>query len=170
MTTPSDDARIHVQNERVYPVEEARLRAAALTVLTQQDADPQAELSLILSDDATVRELNQRHRGIDAPTDVLSFPADPLPPEIAAMSDEAPYLGDLVIAYPYALAQAQRAHQSPEDSFALLVIHGTLHLLGYDHDTPAARTLMWREQARALHALGLPESLVPNLEDSDPAP
>jgi len=98
---------------------------------------------------------------VDAPTDVLSFPADEPP---VAIPDEPPYLGDLMIAYPYALAQAEREEHDPGDSFALLVAHGVLHLLGFDHDTDENRTRMWAAQADSLNALKIPLSLVPALE------
>ena len=74
------------------------------------------------------------------------------------------YLGDLIIAYPYAQAQAVREAQDLMQSLALLVVHGTLHLLGYDHDSPAGREAMWSAQDQALRSLDLPLSLVPSYE------
>lgn len=112
-----------------------------------------ADLSIVIAPDELVHDLNKRHRGVDAPTDVLSFPAEPLPPEIAA--EETPYLGDLILAYPYTLTQAQATHHNPADEFALLVVHGILHLLGYDHDTPASQQIMWQKQAELLKMLDI---------------
>ena len=82
------------------------------------------------------------------------------------IADEAPYLGDLVIAYPYASAQATGLGHPLADSLALLVVHGTLHLLGYDHDTTESRAAMWAAQARALTTLNISPEIVPSLEDS----
>ncbi len=144
---------IEVVNEGGYSLDEARLRSAAETVLAGRAGD----LTIAVTDDAEVAELNQRYRGIDAPTDVLSFPMDSMP-------GDTPYLGDLVIAYPYARAQAEREGHRMSDSLALLVVHGTLHLLGYDHDTPEQRAAMWSAQEQALIALGIPVEIVPALE------
>jgi len=165
MTAPAHG--IDVQNEAGYPVDPQTLIRAALTVLAQEGENPASAISIVITDNAGVAELNRDFRGIDSPTDVLSFPADPLPPELAdQLGDEAPYLGDLIIAYPYALSQAEREHHPPSDSFMLLVVHGTLHLLGYDHNTPETRAEMWSAQDTALLRLGISLSLVPALEEA----
>jgi probable rRNA maturation factor len=153
---------INVQNEQDYPLDAAQLLWAAETVLRQHD-QPGA-LSIVVTDNTTVQGMNRQFRGIDAPTDVLSFPADfPLVDE----EDDVPYLGDLVIAYPYAQHQAEREGHDLQLSLMLLVVHGTLHLLDYDHDTPARRAEMWAAQDRALDVLHIPLSVVPALEDYD---
>lgn len=152
---------VTVQNEAKFPVDTARLQQAAYTVLAQQAVVADSTLTIVITNDEAVQALNKQHRKIDAPTDVLSFPADPLPPEL---SEDTPYLGDLIIAFPYANAQADREEHALGDSLALLVIHGTLHLLGYDHDTPENRAVMWAAQASALKALSIDEAIVPALE------
>ncbi|HVO41021.1 MAG TPA: rRNA maturation RNase YbeY, partial [Aggregatilineales bacterium] len=111
-----------------------RVIEAIVYVLEAHGIEAGAALTLVLTDDERVRELNAEYRDVDAPTDVLSFPTDPLPDEIA--EGEVYYLGDLVAAYPYTVSQAQEAGHAPEDEFVLLAVHGTLHLLGYDHDNP----------------------------------
>lgn len=161
----SSDYEIDVQNEEAYPVDGAALAQASALVLAQHEIAAGTALSIVIGSDDEVRALNALHRGVDAATDVLSFPADPLPPGVG--DDAAPYLGDLVIAFPYAAAQAQREGHALAESLALLVVHGTLHLLGYDHDTPGRRAAMWQAQAAALGALGIPEAIVPALEQSD---
>src|SRR5690606_35678638 len=113
-----------------------------------------AELSVVITDDETIRQLNRDYRGVDEPTDVLSFAAHGeqedseqggapvhLPPEAAA--ELADYLGDILIAYPYSMAQARHYGTDPAAELRLLVVHGTLHLLGYDHDSPEAESAMW---------------------------
>lgn len=152
---------VDVLNEDEFPVNADRLQQAAHTVLMQHRVEAGSGLSIVIDTDAAVRDLNRQFRQIDAPTDVLSFPAD-APPVV--IDDEAPYLGDLVIAFPYASAQAEREGHNLDDSLSLLVVHGTLHLLGYDHDTPERRAEMWVAQARALTTLGISTSLVPALE------
>jgi probable rRNA maturation factor len=157
---------IEIQNDAGYAVDADRLKAAA-ALTAQQGGRASAALTVVITDDAAVAALNRQFRGVDAPTDVLSFPADapPMPDEI--MENEPPYLGDLIIAYPYASAQAGRLGHDLTDSLTLLVVHGTLHLLGADHDTPERRAAMWAAQERALTALGVPLTIVPALEESE---
>jgi probable rRNA maturation factor len=155
---------IDIQNDHDYLVSPQRLEAASVAVLKRHDVDPNSSLSIVITDNDTVQALNQQHRGVDAPTDVLSFPADKPPIEIP---EEPPYLGDLLIAYPYAAAQAAREKHVLLDSFDLLVVHGTLHLLGYDHDTPENRAEMWAIQAEVLRELNIDTGIVPSLEESD---
>lgn len=109
------------------------------------------EVTVVVTDDNTVRSLNRTFRGVDAPTDVLSFPSQegedvPLPSEEASV----PYLGDVVIAYPVAEAQARQYGHSPQEELRLLVVHGVLHLLGYDHATPEEEARMWARQEAIL--------------------
>jgi probable rRNA maturation factor len=142
------------------------MEEAARVTLVQEEAEPGSAMTVVLTDNDTVQKLNQQYRDTDAPTDVLSFPADPLPPELAG-PDEPVYQGDMMIAVPYATAQAERYGHSLRDSFSLLVVHGTLHLLGYDHDTDDTRAAMWQAQEEALHTLGIDTAIVPALEDSE---
>jgi probable rRNA maturation factor len=143
-------------------VPEARLAQAITHVLDLHDLDPESALTVVVTDDEAVRILNQKFREVDAPTDILSFPADPLPElpddlEIDLDEEEsAAYLGDLIIAYPYTQQQAAAAGHALEDELTLLVVHGTLHLLGYDHDTPEHEAEMWETQAETLAALNVP--------------
>jgi probable rRNA maturation factor len=153
---------LEVLNEKAYPVDEQRLIEAVSLVLDQHEIDPESGLTIVITDNEEVAGLNLQFRGIDAPTDVLSFPADEPPEEVT--EDEPPYLGDVIIAHPYALAQAERENHAPNDSFTLLVVHGTLHLLGYDHDTPENRAGMWAAQEKALRTLNIPLDIVPSLE------
>lgn len=153
---------IDVQDEVSTPLNHDRLRQAAATVLKQQNAAPQSSLSIVITEDARVHELNRDYRNTDSVTDILSFPSD-VPPEL---QEDEPYLGDLIIAWGYASKQAEALGFDLNDNFALLVVHGTLHLLGYDHDTPENRAAMWEAQARALDILNINESMVPLLEET----
>lgn len=125
-------------------LELARLDEAVLVTLDL--ASVAGNLSVVLSTDEHMQRLNAQFRGIDAPTDVLSFPADPFPLDEA---DEEPYLGDVIIGLPYVTQRTQRVL----DELILLVVHGTLHLLGYDHDNRESQAEMWQLQAAALKAL-----------------
>ena len=109
-----------------------------------------ADMSIVLTDDAQLRELNREYLGIDAPTDVLSFPSDEEDPETGT-----PYLGDILISIPRATQQAQAAGHSVEDEVQLLVVHGTLHLLGHDQASAQEKARMWQAQAEVMSGLGL---------------
>lgn len=162
MSDPDPESPIEVQNEHEYDIAPEPLIAAAKVVLQQHQRE-EAELQIVLQDNAHVQQLNQQYRGVDAPTDVLSFPAEALPPEFG----EPDYLGDLVLAVPYSREQAERLGQPFDDTLILLVVHGTLHLLGYDHDTAQNRATMWEQQAAALGELGIDTRIVPALEEFD---
>lgn len=153
--------QVDVLNDSGWLVEAERLVRAARTVLDLYGPPGDCALTVVIDDDAAVAALNRQFRGLDAPTDVLSFPADQPPVEL---DGEPRYLGDLVIAFPYASTQAAREGHALMDSLALLVVHGTLHLLGYDHGDVDARAAMWAAQEAALIALGLSPDLVPALE------
>lgn len=92
-----------------------------------------SELSIVLTDDAAVRELNRTYRGTDAPTDVLSF-AQSEGDEFAHPLGEAPHLGDVVISLDTARRQAAEYGLALQDEVSHLLVHGVLHLLGYDHE------------------------------------
>ncbi len=129
-----------------------RLKQAAAWVLDRHNVAPEAGLSIVVADDETVRQLNRQYRQVDAPTDVLSFPSSEAG---APLDNELPYLGDLILALPTIQRQAEREGHSASDELTLAVIHGTLHLLGYDHDMPAHQAAMWAVQAEALLAMGV---------------
>ena len=97
-----------------------------------------------------IQEMNQRYRGINKPTDVLAFREDFIDPDL-----ETRYLGDIVISYEQALNQAQTRGHPVDEELQLLVVHGTLHLLGYDHETPSDKDVMWSIQNEILSTLGL---------------
>ncbi len=129
------------------------LRMAALAVLMQQQVPYACEVAIVLSDDESLRELNRRFRGVDAPTDVLSFSNETVGP-YAGMAASPRYLGDIVISLPRAQAQAEQVGAQVVQELQLLIVHGMLHLLGYDHADEAQKAKMWDVQARILQALG----------------
>jgi probable rRNA maturation factor len=129
------------------------LEQAAQAVLSRQSAHPQEDASLVLTDDAQLQELNSQYLGVDAPTDVLSFPAGEEDPDSRAY-----YLGDVLISYPRAACQALAGGHAVEAELQLLVVHGLLHLYGYDHLDQDSKATMWAVQAALLRQLGCPIS------------
>lgn len=127
------------------------VQTAVQAALQQQNAPENATLSILITDDAQLRTLNHSYRGIDKPTDVLSFPAPELPPEVS----EDPYLGDIAISLPTAQKQAQADGHSLQEELQLLSVHGTLHLLGYDHEEADEQDEMWGVQNEILALLGV---------------
>ena len=128
-------------------VDEGSLHRVAAEVLRHEGMVGETELSLIVTDDEAIRELNRRFRGVDAPTDVLAFGAG-VEEHFVSAPEGPPYLGDVVISYQRALAQAAELGHAVAEELKLLVIHGILHLLGYDHqEKAAARKMREREGA-----------------------
>lgn len=121
------------------------------------------EVALTFTDDEGIRELNRTYRGIDRPTDVLSFPMrekSPGEPDIAwpdgdDESGEGELLGDIVISVPRARAQSEEYGHSLEREIGFLFVHGFLHLIGYDHDTEEAEKAMFGRQEQILAEVGL---------------
>ena len=135
------------------PVAAALIEDAAVKTLTHEAVA--GDLTILLSDDAQVRELNRQYLGIDAPTDVLSFPAGEADPDTGVT-----YLGDVIISVPQAGAQARAAGHALEAEVQLLVVHGVLHLLGHDHAQSEAKGRMWAAQTEVLNQLGLREMVI----------
>lgn len=138
-------------------VSERRLRLALETTL-RYAGRPDAEMSLVITDDETIQELNRTYRGIDAPTDVLSFGTQPEaedPFNFIGGPETTPYLGDVLISYPVAAGQAGVAGHPVMDELCLLAVHGTLHLLGYDHATVEDEKAMWDVQETVLSRIGI---------------
>ncbi len=117
------------------------------------------ELSLVLTDDAAVRRLNRDHRGFDRPTDVLSFALFEGPAEAPAAAVGPALLGDVVVARQSVMAEAAAQGKPLGDHLSHVVIHGVLHLLGYDHQTQGDADSMHGVEASALLSLGAGEPL-----------
>jgi probable rRNA maturation factor len=130
------------------------LRRAALAALVYQQLEEPCELAVVVTDDKVLHELNLRHRGVDAPTDVLAFPNETRGPFVDAPG-QARYLGDVIVSFHRAQAQAAEAGHDTQVELQLLVVHGVLHLLGYDDVTEEQRARMWAAQTEILTALGV---------------
>jgi probable rRNA maturation factor len=145
-----DEAYIdEVDTERLQSAVLATLRRFSLT------QTPDTSLTLSVTDTQTVQQLNAQYLNIDAPTDVLSFQNLPDPDFPVVDPEEANYLGDVIIAYPVARSQAETRGHSPIAEMTLLAVHGTLHLLEFDHDTPENKVAMWSAQEQIMAELGL---------------
>ena len=140
---------INIDNQQDF-LESALLQRAARLTLDLESAPVDADITIVLTDDAQLHELNKEFLGVDAPTDVLSFPASESDPETGT-----PYLGDILISIPRAIEQAQASGHSVEAEVQLLVVHGTLHLMGHDHAEAEEKARMWNAQAEVMSRLGL---------------
>ena len=123
---------------------------AIIALKHQSVSDDEVDLTIVLTDDDQLHELNLQWLGVDAATDVLSFPSDEVDPETGKR-----YLGDILISLPRADQQAKAAGHSLEAEIQLLITHGILHLMGHDHAEAEEKTRMWANQAEILTQLGL---------------
>lgn len=147
------------------PVSQELLLAAAQQTLKHEQplADKLAgsgdiDLTLVITDDQEVHALNRQYRDVDATTDVLSFSMGDVDPDSGNL-----YLGDIVISLERALAQSQSQQHSILDELRLLVVHGVLHLLGYDHADEEEMAAMWAAQNEILEQLSSDEGDYLNL-------
>jgi probable rRNA maturation factor len=146
---------IEIANESGIDVDSDAILAVARHALDEMGVNPLAELSILLVDAEYMAELNHRWMDGEGPTDVLAFPMDEGsvdhgPGEGAG--GEPTLLGDIVLCPEMAAKQAAEAGHATPDELALLTVHGTLHLLGYDHAEPDEEREMFNLQARLLES------------------
>ena len=139
----------HITSETV----ERALQAVWSVCSPNLSAADAGSVAVVITDTDAVRQLNRQYRGIDAPTDVLSFENAPDPD--FPLVESPPHLGDIIIACPVAEMQARAAGHTTSQEVTLLVVHGALHLLGFDHETPDHKNKMWAIQQQIMAALGL---------------
>jgi probable rRNA maturation factor len=139
------------------PDAEANIHRAIAAAAAMADAGPgEAELAVMLTDDSGIRTLNLNWRGIDRPTNVLSFPA--LPPTGPVGPDDPPrMLGDIAIAYQTTRKEADEEQKPFEHHLSHLAVHGFLHLIGYDHERDADAEAMEALETEILAQLGIPD-------------
>ena len=133
----------------INTVDSVALEKAALETLAEQDISEEVNLSVVIEDNQQLHALNLEFLGVDSSTDVLSFFEDELDPETGQR-----YLGDVIISYPQAEKQGAIAGHTTGSELDLLVVHGVLHLLGYDHSTDEEKEVMWEIQKKVLLRLG----------------
>ena len=121
---------LDIPDEYAATIDSVSLRKNIELLLIKLDIPHTTEFSVAFVNDEHIRILNQDFRGIDASTDVLSFPSEEVNPE-----DNTTYIGDIIISMDTVRTQSENANISQLDEIHLLIIHGLLHLQGYDHDT-----------------------------------
>jgi probable rRNA maturation factor len=149
---------IYTENRFRALVDENWVRKIVRQVLKVERVPFPYEVSLVFTDSETVQRLNRDYRDVDEPTDVLAFymlPQKGTDSSFAVPPDGVTRLGEVIISYPQAVAQAREQGHSNERELALLVIHGILHLLGCDHEEPEEERNM-RERERELLETCLP--------------
>ena len=156
---------VAIPEERWYDVEdepEAALDGAVRATIGRAGPDAgveirsAAEISIVLGDDELVRRLNREFRDQDRPTNVLSFPlAEGEAARAASMPGEPVMLGDVVLAFDTVAREAREQAKSPRDHTLHLVVHGVLHLMGYDHGSEAEARVMERLEQQVLADLGI---------------
>lgn len=140
---------IEIANESGHEIDEREFAALARYVLDQMHVHPQAELSILFVDVPAMTELHVRWLDEPGPTDVMSFPMDELRPGSQAEPAQG-ILGDIVVCPEVAAGQAREAGHSAQEEMLLLVTHGILHLLGFDHAEEDERTEMFDLQRTLL--------------------
>jgi probable rRNA maturation factor len=158
---PATEVLVVAECWRAETDAEAIILRAVETAAGMVDTDTgDAELAIMLTDDAGIRTLNANWRGIDKPTNVLSFPA--LQPTGTPSPDDAPrMLGDIAIAYETVRREADDEHKPFAHHLSHLTIHGFLHLIGYDHETDEEAGEMENLERKILARLGIPDPYAP---------
>jgi probable rRNA maturation factor len=141
--------QIDVRADPVFREWKPAVQRACSKVLEQLDVG-EGSLTVVLTDEQTIHQMNLDFAGDDQATDVLSFPAGDLDPESGIV-----YFGDILIAVPIAQKHSDAKGHNLGDELSLLAIHGTLHLLGHNHADAESRDQMWSLQSRALQSLGI---------------
>lgn len=142
--------------ERAKGLDLTLAEQAIAAVLRREAPGQPLEVGVLIADDSQLHALNRDFRGVDAPTDVLSFADDSADERFVSGQDGPRYLGDIAISYERVLAQAADYGHSPARELAYLAAHGALHLLGFDHEQgPAAAAAMREREEAAMAELGL---------------
>ena len=157
MSTTWTQARIHLRVDPPFSrkVKRANLRQAVQAAFVSAGEQRSGELTVVVTDDAQIHALNRAYRNVDAPTDVLSFADAGAVQQFVSSPAARVYFGDVVLSYPRALEQAAAYGHAVDEEISLLVVHGVLHLLGYDHEQASDKDRMWRLQGVALASVGI---------------
>jgi probable rRNA maturation factor len=148
---PDEAVAVQVDDEFAERVDAADLIAAVSAALEAEERP--GEVTVVITTDEAVADLNRQYRDTEGPTDVLSFPAQDPTPGFVSAPEMATYHGDIIIALPFTERQAAALNRLLRDELRLLAVHGTLHLLGYDHAEPDEEAEMWARQDAILASL-----------------
>jgi probable rRNA maturation factor len=149
---PEEKIVVEIDEKYAAEVDAHDLGRAIVAALLAEDR-PEGEVTLLVTDDEAVAAYNQQYRGVEGPTDVLSFAAQEPTPGFITAPEMAAYLGDIVIALPFTRRQAAALNRTLIAELRLLAVHGVLHLLGYDHAEPEEEAIMWAKQDAILAGL-----------------
>ena len=129
-------------------------KIAKIVIATENIGTTRLEMSLVITGDEQIHQLNLKYLKEDRPTDVLSFPMNEYPKKLFTPGvDDVIHLGDVIISYSTAVRQAEEHNHSVNREIIILLIHGILHLLGYDHDIPARKKVMNAREAVILKTI-----------------
>jgi len=144
---------IQVKRGLGFPYKKSDLKRVIATALQIAKVDDPVEVDCVITDNATIHRLNKSYRGIDNPTDVLSFGLSSKQPvtdtvDFPVAPGAALYLGEIIISYERTVEQAAAHDNTVEQELNLLMVHGTLHLLGHDHEdkTDARKMRAWEKK------------------------
>jgi len=159
VAAPCIDIAVESDLWRAEPAAATTVHDAIATAAAAVRALPAAggEVSVVLTDDAAIQKLNREWRGLDKPTNVLSFPAAHSAATVHSAATAPALLGDIVIAYETVTREAAAEGKPFAHHVAHLAVHGFLHLLGYDHDSDAEAEAMERLETRILARLDVPD-------------
>lgn len=155
-STPTIDVLVRSRHWRKQP-RAGTIVKKAISAAAKAASTPHAELAIVLSDDSAIRALNRDWRGKNAPTNVLSFPAQPP----GKSPRPSPYIGDIVIAYQTTAREAVAEGKPFKHHLAHLAVHGFLHLIGYDHETERDAQRMERLERAILARIAVPDPYAP---------
>ena len=148
---------VYLADEQDVTIDSHELRQLVFNTLTHEQYPPRVEVTIVLVDEPAMTEYNKRFMDRAGPTDVLSFPLEELVPEkIPTIDEKDPpiNLGDIVIAPSYVRKQALGRDVGFEDEMALMVVHGMLHLMGWDHEDDAEAEHMEARESDILGTVG----------------
>jgi probable rRNA maturation factor len=147
------EINILIDKEFKKLVKSTRLKSVTRHILQAENVGVESEVGLVITGDKKIQELNLKYLEEDRPTDVLSFPINEQlenAPAFINVPDGKTHLGDIIISYPTAARQAEERGHPAEREIIILLIHGTLHLLGYDHDIPEREQAMRSRESAVL--------------------
>lgn len=153
------EINVRINHRLAVSLEDKWIKKIIQLSLEAADVSPPVEVGLFITDSETVRKLNRNYRGKDEPTDVLAFHTQPCTaqkgstPNFVMAPDGVQHLGEVVISYPQAVIQAEQHKHEIEQELSLLIVHGVLHLLGYDHEQPEGRRLTRAKETEILKKL-----------------
>jgi probable rRNA maturation factor len=147
------EINIQIGKEYKEEIKAAWLKNIIRLVQKAENVSAKSEMGLVITGDEDIHKLNLKYLDEDRPTDVLSFPMNEQPetaPVFVKVPDGKLHLGDIVISYPQAIKQAEEHRHPVSREIEILLIHGVLHLLGYDHDVPKRKSVMRNRETAIL--------------------